>query len=116
MGKNVQRQVSAVQGAEKQPRSPPSVTPKNVVESATTELKPFPDTNPKRSPYVTKVVSKRQVENVTLVTPPSMSQANKEQGYVTKVPVSKGQQVKYATSVVTESFTRKQRKRKCKTG
>ena len=84
IGKTVQQQVSSVQGVEKQPKIPASVATKNVVESARTELKPLPDGNPKRSPYVTTIVPKRQVENVMLVTPPSVKQVNKEQGNVKK--------------------------------
>ena len=73
------------------------------MESAKTELKPLPEGNPKKSPYVTTIVPKRQVENVMLVTPPSMKQVNQEQSNFKKVPVSKGQQVKNVMSVPTES-------------
>ena len=69
---------------------------KNVVgqvsEFGSTELKPLPDASAKKSPYVTKIVPKRNMDAVTYVTPPSMKQVSKEQSNVKKMPVSKGQQ------------------------
>ena len=70
--------------------------PKNVIaqvsELGSTKLKPLPDASVKKSPYVTKIVPKRNMDAVTYVTPPSMKQVSKEQSKVKKMPVSKGQQ------------------------
>ena len=63
--------------------------------------KKSPEDNAKKNPYLTTIVPKRQVENVTFVTPASMT--SKEQVMQKKVPVSKGQQVQNVMSVPTES-------------
>ena len=67
-----------------------SLPTKYVVESARKELKPLPEgnakkspeDNSKKSPHLTTIVPKRQVENVTFVTPASMT--SKEQHHVKK--------------------------------
>ena len=61
---------------------------------------------------MTTIVPKRQVENVMLVTPGSMTQVNKSQGNVKKkLPVSRGQEVKNVMSVTTESHSQEKKEK-----
>ena len=63
-----------------------------VSEFGSTGLKPLSDASQKKSPYVTKIVPKRNMEAVTYVTPPSMKEVCKEQRNEKRMPVSKSQQ------------------------